>query len=443
MPVWTQNALPTLTLSNPSGPLTLAHGIDFVQADYGGPTQSITFGKTFYTSGSGCNLTDFTGMPAGSVVLMDAGYRLNQCLMATKAQNAAQAGASAIIMRVDQIIGRAAMLPLMSYPWYIGMPAGSPIPVLITSYTMGTVIFNSQSDPTFNVSLSTNSTQVTVSVTNTFCDTPQGDASKMIVLGAHYDSVPEGPGVNDNGSGSASLIEVVRAWFQYFPDRNDSRVVNKVRFAWWAAEELGLIGSFNWVKYAYDTGYLNNVILGMNCDMLGSPNGYPQIHGLSVSSFQINSSLVNGTNYLSDVLAKSMESSLGGNTPLWNYTAFAPNSDYWPFLAYGVPAGGLATGAADEITPELAARYGKLLINVQEDPCYHQACDTTASISMDLVATMSRTAGYAIQQLATTANLALLVNSYQSSSAAFTSHVHRGAPDNLADMLLEHRLSKL
>ena len=58
----------------------------------------------------------------------------------------------------------------------------------------------------------------------------------VVMAGAHLDSVPAGPGINDNGSGSASLLEIAQ-------NMSKNKPQNTVRLAWWGAEEAGLIGS--------------------------------------------------------------------------------------------------------------------------------------------------------------------------------------------------------
>ena len=63
----------------------------------------------------------------------------------------------------------------------------------------------------------------------------------VVMAGAHLDSVPAGPGINDNGSGSAALLEIAQNLANHRPH-------NTLRFAWWGAEELGLLGSTAWVE---------------------------------------------------------------------------------------------------------------------------------------------------------------------------------------------------
>ncbi len=71
---------------------------------------------------------------------------------------------------------------------------------------------------------------------NVIAELPGKNMNNVVMAGAHLDSVPEGPGINDNGSGSAALLETALMMAKLKPQ-------NTLRFAWWGAEELGLVGS--------------------------------------------------------------------------------------------------------------------------------------------------------------------------------------------------------
>jgi Zn-dependent M28 family amino/carboxypeptidase len=60
-------------------------------------------------------------------------------------------------------------------------------------------------------------------------ETRGGDPNKVVVVGAHLDSVGPGPGINDNGSGSATLVEFAQKL-------RGAKLKNKVRFIWFSAE---------------------------------------------------------------------------------------------------------------------------------------------------------------------------------------------------------------
>ncbi|MEJ6890817.1 M20/M25/M40 family metallo-hydrolase, partial [Bradyrhizobium diazoefficiens] len=102
--------------------------------------------------------------------------------------------------------------------------------------------------------------------TNVIAESRGGDPNKVLVVGAHLDSVVEGPGINDNGSGTAALLEVALQM-----SRLEIKPRQQVRFAFWGAEESGLLGSEHYVgKLTYTA--LGKIFANLNFDMLGSPN---------------------------------------------------------------------------------------------------------------------------------------------------------------------------
>lgn len=100
---------------------------------------------------------------------------------------------------------------------------------------------------------------------NILAETKQGDPDKVIMLGAHLDSVQAGPGINDDGSGTAALLEILTAVRRYdgFP--------HKIRFAWWAAEESGLVGSLYYTSHLTEEE-ADRIKYYFNYDMIGSPH---------------------------------------------------------------------------------------------------------------------------------------------------------------------------
>ncbi|MFC8894818.1 M28 family metallopeptidase [Streptomyces cinereoruber] len=191
---------------------------------------------------------------------------------------------------------------------------------------------------------------------NLIADWPGGDPNQVLMAGSHLDSVSSGPGVNDNGSGSAAILEtalaVSRAGYQ--PSKH-------LRFAWWGAEELGLVGS----KY-----YVNNLptterskIKGyLNFDMIGSPNpGY----------------FVYDDDPTIEQTFKSYFAGLGVPTEI--ETEGDGRSDHAPFKSAGVPVGGLFTGASRVKTSAQVSKWGGTATAF--DRCYHSSCDTTSNIN--------------------------------------------------------------
>ncbi|MFJ2867474.1 M28 family peptidase [Kitasatospora sp. NPDC087314] len=203
---------------------------------------------------------------------------------------------------------------------------------------------------------------------NVIAETRGGDEKNTVMVGAHLDSVPAGPGINDNGSGSAGILEVAR-------NLSVHPVKNKVRFAWWSAEEFGLKGSEAYVKSLSEADR-KKIKLYLNFDMIASPNYAQFVYDGSGStgggagpegSAQIERDL---TGYLD-----------GRGLP-HEPAAFDGRSDYGPFIDAGIPAGGTDTGAEKIKSPQQEDRYGGTA-GVAFDACYHKACDNLGNIDMD------------------------------------------------------------
>ena len=201
---------------------------------------------------------------------------------------------------------------------------------------------------------------------NVLAETPGGDPNNVIMVGAHLDSVDNGPGINDNGSGSSAILETAVQMAKVKP-------WNKVRFAWWGAEEANLVGS---------TYYVNNlpqaerdkIALYLNFDMVGSPNHVFFIYDGDDSDGVGAGPGPDG----SAQIEKTFEAFYASRGLPYKGTDFSGRSDYGPFIANGIPAGGLFTGAEGIKTPAEVALWGGTA-GQQYDPCYHLACDTFAN----------------------------------------------------------------
>ncbi|MEU4420244.1 M28 family metallopeptidase [Actinoplanes sp. NPDC024001] len=223
---------------------------------------------------------------------------------------------------------------------------------------------------------------------NLLADWPGGDTSDTLMIGGHLDSVTAGPGINDNGSGSAAILEVAlqvaRSGFQ--PDRH-------LRFAWWGAEELGLRGSTAYVnsltsaQRAAITGYLN-------FDMVGSPNaGYFLYDGDNSDGTGAGPGPA-GSAEIEQTLAAYF-SSIGVPT---RGTDFDGRSDYGPFIRAGIPAGGTFTGAEGTKTAAQVQLWGGT--TGRFDPCYHASCDTITNINDTALNRNADAIAYAVWNLA-------------------------------------------
>ena len=193
--------------------------------------------------------------------------------------------------------------------------------------------------------------------------TRTGNRGTVVVAGAHLDSVPEGPGINDNGSGSAALLEIAVRLGGSPP------VANAVRLAWWGAEETGLNGSTAYVA-ALPEPERRALALYLNADMIASPNAGYFIHDADDSDRVGAGPAPAGSGAIEQKLIESL-ASVGVAAQGADLDG---RSDYAAFLAAGVPVGGIFTGAEERMTAEQARKWGGQA-GAPFDPCYHQACD--------------------------------------------------------------------
>lgn len=198
---------------------------------------------------------------------------------------------------------------------------------------------------------------------NLIADWPGGDTNNILMSGGHLDSVTAGPGINDNGTGSSGLLEIALT-----VSRTNFQPQRHLRFGWWGAEELGLVGS---------TFYVNNLpaaertrIKGyLNFDMIGSPNpGY----------FVYSSS---GQPTGSIDLQRALEAPFAARGVPTELTSVGGRSDHAAFARAGIPTGGLFTGAEVIKTAAQAQKWGGSS-GVAFDRCYHRSCDTTANLDV-------------------------------------------------------------
>lgn len=196
---------------------------------------------------------------------------------------------------------------------------------------------------------------------NLIADWPGGDTADTLVFGGHADSVRSGPGINDNGSGSAALLEVALT-----VSRQKLRPARHLRFAWWGAEEVGLIGSTHYVENL--PGDRLDAISGyLNFDMIASPNA-----GYFVYSSK---GQPDGSSALEQMLAGHY-AAVGVQTETVD---IGGRSDHAAFAEAGIPTGGVFSGAEDRKSPGQAKKWGGTA-SAAYDPCYHSSCDTIDNI---------------------------------------------------------------
>ncbi|MFA9431672.1 M28 family metallopeptidase [Egicoccus sp. AB-alg2] len=302
--------------------------------------------------GSGCEAADFAGFTAGTIAVIQRGG----CNFSVKALNAQSAGAAGVVI-FNQPAGAPAFAGTLGEP-------GLRIPVVGTSWDVGQQLIGATS-----VQLKTDTIAEIRTTHNVLAETPGGRADNVVMVGAHLDSVIAGPGINDNGSGSAALIEVAQKLRKV-------DVENKVRFAWWGAEELGLIGSDYYVANLTDEER-DDIALYLNFDMIASPNYVRFVYDGDGSAFGLAGP--EGSAQI-EALYEDFYASRG---LAWEPTQISFRSDYAAFFDFGIPFGGLFTGAEGIKTVEEAAIYGGT-VGEWYDPCYHQACDDIDNLSLEV-----------------------------------------------------------
>jgi Zn-dependent M28 family amino/carboxypeptidase len=233
------------------------------------------------------------------------------------------------------------------------------------------------------VSISTSTFTEERTTRNVIADWPGGDANRIVVVGAHLDSVPEGPGINDNGSGSATILEIALQM-----RRLNLKLRNRVRFAFWAAEESGLIGSDYYVAHLSDAEKAK-IDLNLNFDMLGSPNFVRFVYDGDGSDSE--DAGPPGSDLIEQVFVNFFDAQNLETEP----TAFDGRSDYGPFILEGIPAGGLFSGAEELKTKDEAKVYGGKA-GAPYDSCYHQACDTINNLSKTALDQLGDGAAHAV-----------------------------------------------
>jgi Zn-dependent M28 family amino/carboxypeptidase len=224
--------------------------------------------------------------------------------------------------------------------------------------------------------------------TNVIADTSGGRDDFVVVVGAHLDSVPTGPGIQDNGSGSATILEIALQLVEL-----GIEPTNKIRFAFWGAEEFGLIGS----RYYLDQlsrSELDQIALNLNFDMIASPNYSRFIYDGDSSRFRAGSSGPPPPPG-SGAIEAIFQDYFADHDLAAAETAFDGRSDYGPFIRRGIPAGGLFSGAEEDKSAAEVTTYGGTAGEAY-DNCYHLPCDTIDNINWQAIEEMSDAAAHAV-----------------------------------------------
>ena len=327
----------------------------------------------------GCSSGDFTGFLVGDVALLRPG----ECLRREQILNAQGAGAAAVLVAYPLAATGRPVRPTLLYP------DGIQIPVLAVTDEVGRdLLSNSRGRPLVLVRVEASSSLAEVE--SVLGHTPSGDEGRVVVLGAHLDSVMDGPGIDDNGSGVATLLEVAR-WLA------GREAAAEVCFAFWAGEEEGTYGSRAYVD-GLTSEERDAIVAYLNMDMIGSPNfgrfvyaDRPQDPSAAAQSEAIQT-----------MFTRSFEARGLSVEPL----DLQGGADHGPFADGGIPVGGVFSGAFETKTARQAEAFGGAA-GVPFDACYHQPCDTAANVSdtalrqfaAALVAVLAELTGVEVDQL--------------------------------------------
>lgn len=344
-------APPELARISPD-PLAYVEGPDFVPLRYSGSgdvealVQPVDAGSV----SSGCEPADFGDFDAGSVALI----RRGGCFFVVKVGNAASAGAAAVLVFNDGSPGH-------ENPFEATLVRPAEVPALSLSNGLGEELAERAAEGPVRLHVGTSFRAVQRETANVLADLSGSQDGAPVLLGAHLDSIASGPGINDNGSGVGTLLELASQ-----ARRLGIRPQRPVRFAFWAAEEVGLVGS---TKYVASLGGEADakIAAAVNFDMLGSPNAEAFVYDADAT--------------IEDALADAVREEGLEPIPI----DLEGRSDHAPFAEAGIPVGGLFTGA-DEPGPG-----GR-----SHDACYHRACDTLENVDFRTLEQMSDAVALAV-----------------------------------------------
>jgi aminopeptidase Y len=310
------------------------------------------FGPLILVANEGCDASDYPSSTKGAIAFIKRGV----CTFGDKSSAAGKAGAVAAVI-YNNAKG--------DFGGTLGAPSKDHIATFgISNEDAQSYLKDLESGKTVDASAYIDSNVRETGTTNIIAQTKGGDQENCVMLGGHSDSVDAGPGMNDDGTGSLTLLEIATHLVNY-------DVNNCVRFAWWAGEEEGLLGSDYYVSQLSESENLK-IRLFMDYDMLASPNYAYQVYDATNEVNPI------GSEELRD-LYTDYYTSKGQN---FTYIPFDGRSDYQAFIVNGIPGGGIATGAEGVKTKEEVEKFGGVE-GEWYDHCYHQLCDDLSNLNYE------------------------------------------------------------
>ena len=324
-------------------------------------------------TGKGCQVADYGDLPDGAIVLVRSGpcYRRDQVLAAQAA------GAAGFVAGYGAAPSGAVPRPTLVDPGGLDIPAmaaaGPAADALAAVAAAGDTAH-----------LTTTSRTTTTATRSIIAELPGREPDAVVMLGAHLDSVLDGPGLNDDGSGVTALLEIARTL-------QDTRPRATVRLAFWAGEELGLQGSTHYVK-GLTEAERSSIVAYLNADMVGSRNGFAGVYDDAAAP--------PGSAALGALLTAAVERAGGKPVAL----DLGGGSDHLPFEQAGVPTSGVFSGAGEALDATQAESHGGTL-GQPADACYHQPCDDLANVDLVLARLLTAALADVTVRLANTPEL--------------------------------------
>jgi Zn-dependent M28 family amino/carboxypeptidase len=317
----------------------------------------------------GCRASDYADLPPGAVVVVPPAG----CLRRDQLVAAQEAGAGAYVTYApgagDGIVLRPTLV----------RPDGLEIPGVWASAEAARALAAAAREGDAATVSTTGRTERS-RTRSVVAELPGAGDESVVMLGAHLDSVLDGPGVNDDGSGVAALLEIADAL-------GATRPWASIRVAFWSGEELGLQGSHHYVG-SLPAPDRDRLVAYLNADMVGSPNGFAGVYDEDAAA--------PGSDEIRDLLWATVERA--GATPV--EVDVHQSSDHLAFTTAGIPTGGVFSGAIAPVTTDQAEASGAAE-GEPADACYHQRCDDLDNVDLALARTLTAALAEATVRLTT------------------------------------------
>jgi Zn-dependent M28 family amino/carboxypeptidase len=317
----------------------------------------------------GCEASDFKGMPQGAIALV----RRGECWLGTKVENAAEAGAAAVIV-YNRDEGGA---------FYGELSEPASIPAVTLGHAAGRRLAQAARQGQVTARLSVDAHTKQQPTRNLIAETGTGNPERVVLVGAHLDSVAAGPGINDNASGAAAVLEIARQIA-----RLGLEPANRLRFAFWGAEENGLLGSAHHVE-SLPPRERKRIAAVLNFDMLGSSNYARLVYDGDGSSSD--EAGPDGSARIEHIF-RDYFAAVGLAV---GEIDFEDPSDHLSFAEHDIPTGGLVAGDGEEKSAKEARLFGGEA-DAPYDPCFHEACDRLDNINRTAIDELSDAAAHAV-----------------------------------------------